>query len=130
MTIVVVVAAPSRAPPSRGGSDLDDSSPTPDNESTLENVRLTAEEALADSHDAHNRPRRRRELILSALRSEFRKDGTAVASFVAPSIPDPDLCAYRLLHTDGLLNFLSTAWDRWVELGESGRDVDCSLPLP
>jgi acetoin utilization deacetylase AcuC-like enzyme len=44
-----------------------------------------------------------------------------------PSTAEADLSAYECVHDAKLLDFLSTAWDRWVELGEDGRDSDaCS----
>ena len=88
----------------------------PDAESCTEN------EDAADSHDTYNSPRLRRRLILKSLKDRYG-DITQVEH---PSSAEDDLSQYSVVHDQELLDFLSTAWDKWVDLGEDGRDINAS----
>ena len=81
----------------------------------------TEQEDAADSHDKYNSPRLRRRLILKALTERYG-DITKVEH---PSSAEDDLANYSVVHDQGLLDFLSTAWSKWVDLGD-GRDINAS----
>lgn len=79
---------------------------------------LTEEDCQADAVDSFNHPRKRRALILDRLRQE------ASVSFLTPTQNVEVSEAFSTVHSEGLLDFLKTAWNQWIEMGEEGRDVD------
>lgn len=86
---------------------------------------LSQEEKEADDQDRFNHPRERRALILKAI---DEKAGSQV-SFVAVSEPKCiDLAKiYSVIHSEGLLGFLTTAWKTWEGYGEEGREPGAFL---
>jgi acetoin utilization deacetylase AcuC-like enzyme len=78
---------------------------------------LNVADARNDSMDKFNHPRIRRALILQSM-----KDAGAKFTFETPSAPSKDLDDYKLVCSDGLLEFFSTAYDRWHAKGEHGQD--------
>ena len=87
-----------------------------------DNERLVTEaEANADAHDGHNNPRLRRKLILQSLKTRYSE----ISSVENPLTAEADLSGYHCIHDEKFLDFLSTAWDRWVALGD-GRDSNAS----
>ncbi|KAL7488039.1 hypothetical protein ACHAW6_013628 [Cyclotella cf. meneghiniana] len=79
-----------------------------------------------DAFDRHNKPRLRRDLILSSLASSH----PAAASFHVPPDPSRDLLdLYSCVHRIDMIRFLSTAWSQWKTLGEtSGHYPECCHP--
>ena len=69
-------------------------------------------EQRKDGMDLFNHPRLRRALILQALK---KRSSNSMIRFVAPPIAN-DLSIYALVHTEGLLAFLLTAWTQWESL--------------
>ena len=76
-----------------------------------------------DSLDDFNHPRYRRLKILEELkkRSGFQ--------FIKPNEPAKDLKPYGVVQSNELIEFLSTAWDRWDALGPEGQDPSSALPV-
>eukprot|EP00978_Attheya_sp_CCMP212_P029476 scaffold104840_cov53-Attheya_sp.AAC.5 len=92
-------------------------------------VESSAGEDVADQLDDFNRPRMRRDLILSALQTKAKQSTTKMSNgtscrFVTPLEPAFDLLAYRCVHSERLVEFVSRAWTQWVELRD-GRDPMC-----
>ncbi len=86
-----------------------------------ESCSSSEKERVADSYDTFNHPRYRRDQIIQALK---KKDSKFI-SFCHPSNPCLDITnLYQRVHSDGLLNFLTTCWNRWVQMGSSRRDLD------
>ena len=80
-------------------------------------------EKAADSHDTYNSPRLRRRLILQSLKDRYGD----ISTVEHPSSSEEDLSPYKAVHGQGLLDFLESAWNKWVDLGEDGRDISaCS----
>mmetsp|Transcript_3448 Transcript_3448/g.9811 ORF Transcript_3448/g.9811 Transcript_3448/m.9811 type:complete len:292 (-) Transcript_3448:11-886(-) len=79
-------------------------------------------ENAADSHDAYNSPRLRRRLILKSLKDRYGD----ISTVEHPPSAEDDLSPYSTVHDQGLLDFLSTAWGKWLDLGEDGRDINAS----
>jgi acetoin utilization deacetylase AcuC-like enzyme len=79
---------------------------------------LSAEDEESDNLDPFNKPRLRRALILKALdgisdkRIEFR---------IPPEPKESIVDIYSKTHSEGLLQFLTTAWIRWEELSVYGH---------
>ena len=86
---------------------------------------LSDAEELLDKVDDFNHPRIRRALILQQLR-QIQKEGKHELDFcVSESSPEEDWkVVYESVHTKGLLDFLSTAWERWEA---SGKDPSGGL---
>lgn len=78
--------------------------------------------------DDFNHPRRRRRLILAALRAVKT---CPLKIETIPAIDDDGILAtvYGKVHSSGLLDFLQTAWQKWEALGEGGRDPSGSIPV-
>jgi hypothetical protein len=116
------VATPPRpTPPRTGRPDGRISGSRPERSLLVESC---SEEGVADQLDAFNRPRMRRDLILSALQRKANQSTELAKSngtcrFVMPSEPGFDLLAY--VHSERLVEFVSHAWTQWVELRD-GRD--------
>jgi acetoin utilization deacetylase AcuC-like enzyme len=79
-----------------------------------------------DSLDEFNRPRYRRALILHELQSRQTGDSNNI-QFVKPAGPASDFDAYRNVQSSGLIEFFTTAWDRWDALGPEGQDPMTSM---
>lgn len=86
---------------------------------------LSAEEKEADEQDRFNHPRIRRTLILKAIEAKGGSD----VSFITVAEPfEVDLNkVYSHIHSNGLLNFLTTAWKTWEDYGDDGREPGASL---
>jgi len=85
---------------------------------------LDKEEIEADAYDRFNRPRQRRNSILSSLATlypQFLEKKT-------PTKPLDNLNLYKVVHDTALVDFLQTAWNRWIELGPDGRDPQAFHP--
>jgi len=88
-----------------------------------------AEQRL-DDMDLFNHPRLRRALILQQLLKKHQEEGVDMefhqvvvpSSSAATSDNNDWTKVYEKVHTKGLLEFLSTAWDRWDALGSEGQD--------
>ncbi|KAL3766574.1 hypothetical protein ACHAW5_003877 [Stephanodiscus triporus] len=90
-------------------------------------------DAAADAFDRHNRPRMRRDVILSALAGRYpglTKFVVVVASpppprsSSSPSSPGDALIGlYRPVHDADMVRFLVDAWARWTAMGP-GWDAD------
>lgn len=79
----------------------------------------------ADALDNFNHPRFRRAIIMKTLESKSEK-----ISFQLPG--KHEICLKSLygdIHSEGLLDFLTTAWSRWDALTEQGRDPGSSLDI-
>ena len=82
-------------------------------------------EQRKDQMDDFNHPRIRRALILTALQTKYPNN----IVFTQAKEPANDLSLYESVHTaDGLLLFLSEAWNQWDSLGPQGQDPMCVLP--
>jgi acetoin utilization deacetylase AcuC-like enzyme len=77
-----------------------------------------------DDLDHFNHPRYRRAMILK----ELAKRGDDIL-FETPTQPCLDLLAYQNVHSERLVTFFSTAWDRWDALGTAGQDPSSILPF-
>lgn len=73
---------------------------------------------MADAHDRFNRPRERRNLILSSLSSLYPH----LTEITKPTNPHENLNLFKLVHGVDLVEFLESAWDQWLALGDAGRD--------
>jgi acetoin utilization deacetylase AcuC-like enzyme len=73
--------------------------------------------------DDFNHPRYRRSMILKELAKHPN------VAFEAPAQPSANLNAYENVHSPRLVEFLTTAWDRWEALGEEGQDPMCNFPF-
>lgn len=83
---------------------------------------LLEEEKESDGLDIFNHPRIRRALILHHF---LATTTDCTISFASPESPCSDFkSAFRDIHSEGLLDFLDTAWQEWVDMGEEGRDMD------
>jgi acetoin utilization deacetylase AcuC-like enzyme len=91
-----------------------------------------------DGLDDFNHPRKRRNLILRELYSRQQKQNNDVNTnanvvFQTPTSTttttanhnNNNIDLYRKIHSDGLIDFLSTAWKQWDSLGDLGRDPSC-----
>ena len=87
-----------------------------------ESCSSSEKERVTDSYDTFNHPRYRRDQIVQAL-----KKSSNLISFCHPSSPCSDVInLYQRVHSDGLLKFLTTCWDIWVQMGPNRRDLDYS----
>lgn len=99
------------------------------NDSSFTDPICAPAEVFKDSQDQYNHPRKRRAIILGALRKEIDEGcntfsirmETVVAALGSSAITNIAE-AYKNVHSPRLISFLMTAWKRWLELGESGRD--------
>jgi acetoin utilization deacetylase AcuC-like enzyme len=94
-----------------------------------------------DGLDDFNHPRKRRNLILRELYSRQQRQNNDVNTnanvvFQTPTSTtttttttanhnNDNIDLYRKIHSDGLIDFLSTAWKQWDSLGDLGRDPSC-----
>jgi acetoin utilization deacetylase AcuC-like enzyme len=85
---------------------------------------LNAADARNDNMDLFNHPRIRRALILQSM-----NDIDAKFIFETPSAPSKNLDDYKLVCSDPLLEFFSTAYDRWHAMGAHGQDPDSTRTL-
>jgi acetoin utilization deacetylase AcuC-like enzyme len=80
-----------------------------------------------DYLDKYNHPRYRRALILKELdRRNCNSDNNITFSFETPSEKARNLDFYHKVHSARLIDFFTTAWQRWDELGEGGQDSMCN----
>lgn len=75
-----------------------------------------------DAMDDFNHPRYRRALILKELSKKHR-----LVQFMKPSKSVKDLSAYRIIQSEGLIDFFETAWAQWDDLGQEGQDPMTAL---
>ena len=88
-----------------------------------------------DGWDEFNHPRYRRAMILWELagRSVYESGTKAGQTRVGFSVPKPPTeetlsrLEFFSVHSNGLLEFLSTAWKKWDALGEEGQDPMSTL---
>lgn len=92
-----------------------------DGEPILENA-----DKRDDALDAFNHPRYRRARILHELKT--RQAGDKIL-FVKPESAAPDLLAYENVQSAALIEFFTSAWDRWDSLGPEGHDPMCCLSV-
>jgi len=95
-------------------------------------VPVSAQDKALDAMDLFNHPRQRRALILSELRARDHRnrsssdvDTTTSIRFECPTIPESSSIladTYGTVHSEGLLSFLETAWEKWENMGQEGRD--------
>lgn len=94
-------------------------------------------EQLLDKLDEFNHPRERRVLILQQM-MQRRQQASLDMEFVCCDNDDDDnkdkdwTKVYQKVHTEGLLTFLSTAWEHWQSSGQDpigGRDSTVGLVL-
>ena len=78
---------------------------------------LSDVDQLNDAMDAFNHPRFRRGLILKEMAKKHR-----LVQFMKPKKAAADFSPYRTVHSEGLIDFLETAWTTWEALGEEGQD--------
>ena len=81
-----------------------------------------------DAYDDFNHPRQRRALILQEFYRRKNIHGANI-EFEAPAIKShisiPLDMYEQTVHSEGLIEFLSTAWKSWESLGQKGRDPSC-----
>jgi acetoin utilization deacetylase AcuC-like enzyme len=85
---------------------------------------LSAKEEAADSLDAFNKPRLRRAIILKALEAFPDK----ISFQTPPAQVEPLTQIYSDVHSKGLLEFLTTSWSSWVEIGDGRRNPGSTFP--
>jgi len=75
--------------------------------------------------DKHNKPRLRREIILSSLREKCLPYD--VVSFATPTVQGECnlVNLYREVHDEALLNFLTGAWSKWKAMGPKWDEDNC-----
>lgn len=86
---------------------------------------IDVKDEAADALDNFNHPRFRRAIIMKTLESKSEH-----VSFQLPG--KQKICLkslYRDIHSEDLLDFLTTAWSRWDALTEQGRDPGSSLDI-
>ncbi|KAG7337843.1 acetylpolyamine aminohydrolase [Nitzschia inconspicua] len=97
---------------------------------------LSFEDSRNDGWDLFNHPRHRRALILRELAGRSAVSDNAYMNriaFVRPSPPTNDVAfhlkdsVYNKVHSPGLLDFLSTGWNRWDAMGEEGQDPSSTV---
>jgi acetoin utilization deacetylase AcuC-like enzyme len=86
---------------------------------------LTAAQQQSDDMDPFNHPRLRRALILTALKNRYKD--TDMIQLLCPKDGVVNLDMYKVVHSEGLVTFLSQAWKRWDHLGEEGQDIMCIM---
>jgi acetoin utilization deacetylase AcuC-like enzyme len=94
---------------------------TPDSIKIDENLNLPIlpiEAEENDNLDPFNKPRRRRAVLLKALEGVFN---CGIDFQIPPKPKDSLQNLYSKVHSEGLLQFLSTAWIKWEKLVECGR---------
>ena len=80
-----------------------------------------------DVFDQHNKPRLRRELILSALLDEYPQ--LVTISKQSPNDNIDLIDVYRRVHDVGMVQFLLDAWKKWEAMGkEGGWYEECCHP--
>lgn len=86
-------------------------------------------EIIKDEQDLFNHTRKRRAIILGAIRKkidEGHNGCSIVIETVEAALESSEIAVvtetYKNVHSLNLISFLMTAWTRWVELGENGRD--------
>jgi acetoin utilization deacetylase AcuC-like enzyme len=112
--------------------------PADNTESSSSLVQQQEQEQRLDALDAFNHPRKRRALILAALQraaaaaADTNSDSADMRVECPTSvIEDAEILrtVYSCVHSEGLLQFLETAWKQWEALGDAGRDpIGCLLP--
>ena len=85
---------------------------------------ISAKETEADSLDPFNKPRLRRAIILKALEACTKE----ISFQTPPAQTDPLTTLYSNVHSKGLLEFLTTSWTSWVEIGDGRRNPGAEFP--
>ncbi|KAL3809739.1 hypothetical protein ACHAXA_009241 [Cyclostephanos tholiformis] len=81
--------------------------------------------AASDSIDRHNRPRTRRDVILSSLRAKYA-DGASFVTISSTSFSRIDLIyLYSRVHDVGMVRFLVESWDKWKGMGPPWDEDNC-----
>lgn len=83
-----------------------------------------------DSLDDFNHPRYRRLKILEEFQKRKLADSGEAFHCVSPDNCSNDLLPYQNVQSKELIEFFSTAWDRWIALGPEGQDPSSALPTP
>ncbi|KAL3792882.1 hypothetical protein HJC23_004807 [Cyclotella cryptica] len=79
-----------------------------------------------DAFDRHNKPRLRRDILLSALSTTYP---TTTTFHIPPSLTCDLLDLYSRIHDVNMIRFLSTAWSEWKTMGETrGHYEECCHP--
>jgi acetoin utilization deacetylase AcuC-like enzyme len=103
---------------------------------TLEDLKFSEDEKMpivsdddtrCDALDTFNHPRIRRCFILQAL-SQLDSDGTVTFQKPDAKMVEPLTDLYKDTQNTALLQFFHDAWQKWVDLGDGGRDPLTSLP--
>ncbi|KAL3771396.1 hypothetical protein ACHAWU_004669 [Discostella pseudostelligera] len=119
--IRVVSAAP--PPPSASAASAD-----PDSNSDNSNKNIISSSYVADTFDRHNRPRTRRNIILTALQQKYSQIATfcTIATSSPPSSCDTDLInLYSSVHDVKMIKFLVSAWSNWMAMGPNWDKDNC-----
>ena len=107
--------------PHNGDGDIEGSS----------GLLISNEDHALDALDLYNHTRQRRALILKELltRKQQQQQQHSEGSGVIIKFDHPATASeamfhqvYRGVHSEGLLTFLTTAWNQWIALGEEGQD--------
>ena len=129
---VVVVASPGGA--SHDGTTTDDGTDAADNDND------PAAAAAVDGIDRHNRPRARRDAILSSLRTRYSRiissfdttttTTTTTSSSSTTTISSANYCdmlidLYRPVHDPAMVRFLIEAWPKWSAMGPPWDKDSC-----
>ncbi|KAL7428390.1 hypothetical protein ACHAXH_002492 [Discostella pseudostelligera] len=119
MTCIRVVAA-APPPPSASSASTD-----PDSNSHNDNISISS--YAADTFDRHNRPRTRRNIILSALQRKYSQIATFhTITATPPSSCDTDLInLYSSVHDVNMIQFLVSAWSNWMAMGPNWDKDNC-----
>ncbi len=89
---------------------------------------LIETEEKDDSMDKYNHPRYRRALILHELKNRQNNEPGAI-QFVKPQMAAADLKVYESVQSPRLIDFLSSAWNKWEALGPEGQDPMASMAV-
>jgi acetoin utilization deacetylase AcuC-like enzyme len=113
-------------------------------EQKTKNGVLRQSESEKDGMETFNHPRERRHLILQELVAQRHNISGGGAPYGEDYASDPritfQVCSevtmtveewkklYEPVHSNGLLEFLSTAWTQWAALGPEGQDPGACKP--
>ena len=98
----------------------------PSGETDLNDTTVSRKDQSKDEMDMFNHPRKRRAMILAELVQ--RQSKTILSDLDVRVVPSSSVVSaeewvqmYNPVHSSGLLEFLSTGWERWNALGEEGQ---------